>query len=152
MRAGFLRRCQRHTGQWLADQRGSMAIEIVLLTPVLIAFTLLVVAGGRLVARQGDVDSAARDAARAASIERTEGSAQAVARTVAYDSLPDGTSCDLPVVVTSWPPASSNEPGLVSVRITCRVSYSGLGLIGLPGSAKVEGKSAAPLDQYRRTG
>jgi Flp pilus assembly protein TadG len=129
-------------------QRGSMAIEIVLLTPVLIAFTMLVVAGGRFVGRQGDVDSAARDAARAASIERTAESAVDVARSVAAASLPDGAACQPAAVdTTNW-----TEGGSVGVTIRCRVSYSGLGLIGLPGSARVEGSSVAPLDQFRRVG
>jgi Flp pilus assembly protein TadG len=143
MTAGLLRRGDRHSGQ-----RGSMAIEIIILTPVLLAFTLLVVAGGRLVGRQGDVDSAARDAARAASIERTAVSAVAVARTVAAASLPGGTTCQPAAVDTSdW-----KQGGSVAVTIRCQVSYSGLGLIGLPGSARVDGVSVAPLDRFRRTG
>jgi Flp pilus assembly protein TadG len=142
MKAKFLRD-DRHEGQ-----RGSMAIEVVILTPVLIAFALLVVAGGRFVGRQGEVDSAARDAARAASIERTPESAVAVARAVAEASLPEGAACEPAAVDTSnWA-----QGGSVAVTIRCRVSYSGLGLIGLPGSARVEGASVAPLDQFRRTG
>jgi Flp pilus assembly protein TadG len=131
-----------------ARQRGSMAIEVVILAPVLIAFTLLVVAGGRFVGRQGDVDSAARDAARAASVERTAESAESVAATVAAASLPAGAACDPAAVDTShWA-----QGGSVGVTIRCQVSYSGLGLVGLPGSARVEGSSVAPLDQFRRTG
>lgn len=137
----FLRRFDRR------GQRGSMAIEIVILTPVLIAFTLLVVAGGRFVGRQGDVDSVARDAARAASLERTAGAAETVAREVAATSRPSGADCQDAVVDT----ASWRAGGSVGVTIRCRVSYSGLGLIGLPGSAGVEGSSRAPLDEFRRT-
>jgi Flp pilus assembly protein TadG len=128
-------------------ERGSMSVEIVILAPVLIAFVLLVVAGGRLVARQGDVDSAARDAARAASIERAAGSAVTVARRVAAASLPAGAACQPADVDTS----SWTEGGSVGVTIRCQVSYAGLGLIGLPGSARVEGSSLAPLEQLRRT-
>jgi Flp pilus assembly protein TadG len=146
MRVGLLRRHDRHS-----SQRGSMAIELVLLTPLLVGFTLLVVAGGRFVGRQSDVDSAARDAARAASIERTEGSALAVAQTVADASLPDGATCQPAEVVTNWPLPGSSQAGSVRVTITCDVSYSGLGFIGLPGSATLKGTSVAPLDQYRRT-
>lgn len=131
-----------------AGQRGSMAIEIVLLTPVLLAFSMLIVAGGRLVARQGDVDSAARDAARAASIERTFESAATVAQTVAAASLPAGAACE-PAAVD---PNNWGQGGSVGVTIVCRVSYSGLGLIGLPGAARVEGNSIAPLEQFRRLG
>ena len=144
MRARLLRRLRRR------GQRGSMAIEIVLLTPLLVAFTLLVVAGGRLVGRQSDVDSAARDAARAASIERTEDSARSIGAAVPF---PGGGICDSPVVDTSdWPPAGSVRAGSVSVAVTCHASYAGLGLIGLQGSATVTGESTAPVDQYRRQG
>ena len=143
MRAGFLRHLQQRTGQ-----RGSMAIEIVLLTPVLFAFTLLVVAGGRLVARQSDVDSTARDAARAASVERSEGSARSVGEAV---TLRNGDTCDSPAVDTSdWPPPGSVRGGSVTVTVTCEVSYAGLGLLELPGSVTVTGTSTAPVDQYRR--
>jgi Flp pilus assembly protein TadG len=139
----FLRRTEGQPGD-----RGSMAIEIVVLTPILLAFTLLVVAGGRLVARQGDVDSAARDAARAASIERTpDDAARAVAQTVADSSLPQGLTC-----LAAKPDTSNWVPGgSVGVTIQCKVSYAGLGLIGLQGSAQIEGHSVAPLDQFRRT-
>jgi len=145
MRAWFLRQLQRRTGQ-----RGSMAIEIVLLIPVLFAFTLLVVAGGRLVARQSDVDSTARDAARAASIERSEGSARSVGEAV---TLRNGDTCETPVVDTSdWPPPGSVRAGSVTVTVSCQASYAGLGLLELPGSITVVGTSTAPVDQYRRQG
>jgi len=145
MRARFLRQLQRRTGQ-----RGSMAIEIVLLIPVLFAFTLLVVAGGRLVARQSDVDSTARDAARAASIERSEGSARSVGEAV---TLRNGDTCETPVVDTSdWPPPGSVRAGSVTVTVSCQASYAGLGLLELPGSITVVGTSTAPVDQYRRQG
>lgn len=125
-----------------------MAIEMVLLTPVLIAFMMLIVAGGRLVIRQGDVDSVSRDAARAASLERTADSAASVARGVAALSLPAGAACQpAEVDVSNWAPGGS-----VGVTIRCRASYTGLGLIGLPGSAGVNGSSVAPLEQFRRTG
>jgi Flp pilus assembly protein TadG len=125
-----------------------MAIEIVILIPTLMAFILLIVAGGRLVGRQGDVDSMARDAARAASLERTEDSAVSMARLVAAESWPAGAACDPAAVDTSkW-----NQGGSVGVTITCRVSYDGLGFIGLPGSATIEGTSRAPLEQFRRIG
>ena len=48
------------------DERGSMAVEVVILAPVLLMFVMLVVAGGRYVGVQGDIEAAARDAARAA--------------------------------------------------------------------------------------
>ena len=49
-------------------ERGAMAVEVVLLAPVLVAFVILVVAMGRYVSVRGDVEAAARDAARAGSV------------------------------------------------------------------------------------
>jgi hypothetical protein len=96
------------------------------------------------------VDSTARDAARAASIERSEGSARSVGEAV---TLRNGDTCDPPVVDTSdWPPPGSVRAGSVTVTVSCQASYAGLGLIGLQGSTTVIGTSTAPVDQYRRQG
>ncbi len=47
-----------------------MAVELVVLIPVLIMFVMLFVACGRYVAVQGDMQATARDAVRAASLQR----------------------------------------------------------------------------------
>ena len=121
-----------------------MAVEIVLLTPVLMAFVLLVVAFGRYVAVRGDIDAAARDAARAASLQTSQGAGAAEARRTVAASLDDDTTCSGVDVGGQWGPG-----GEVEVRLTCRVDLSGLGLIGLPGSVGVAADSAVPLDPYR---
>ncbi len=127
--------------------RGQMAVEMVLLTPVLIAFLLLVVACGRYVAVRGDVESASRDAARAASLERDAGDAENAATQTANASLSRNRAVCRPAQLGGeW-----RAGGTVTVTLTCRVSYSGLGLIGLPGGVNLTATSAAPLDLYRRT-
>ena len=45
------------------DESGSIAVEVVVLIPILFMFTLFVVAGGRYVSARADADSTARDAA-----------------------------------------------------------------------------------------
>ena len=125
-----------------------MAVEVVILTPVLLMFIYLIVAGGRYVAVQGEVEATARDAARAASFERSFGAAQAVAADVMNSSLDPDVSCQ----GLSFGGTNFVAGGQVTVTLDCRVSYDGLGLIGLPGSVSVDGTSTAPLDQYRRTG
>lgn len=127
------------------DERGSMAVEVVLMTPVLVAFLLLVVAFGRYVAVQGDMEAAARDAAREASLQVSSGAASNAARKVVNDSLDDGTDCTQISVGGAWRPG-----GEVVVRMHCDISLSGLGLIGLPGSVGIDTESAVPLDPYRR--
>ncbi|NDL58918.1 TadE/TadG family type IV pilus assembly protein [Phytoactinopolyspora mesophila] len=128
-------------------ERGSMAIELVLLVPVLVAVMLLVIGAGRFIDRQGDVEAAAREAARAASYERDYGSAQAAAQHAATQSLPSGLSCS-PVDLSG---TDFSAGGMIRVRVTCRADLSELGFSGLPGSVQLSGDSAAPLDQWRRT-
>ena len=62
------------------SERGTMSIEAVVLVPVLLLITMVAVAGGRIVSAQGMVEAASRDAARAASMERSVSAANAAAR------------------------------------------------------------------------
>lgn len=126
--------------------RGSMAVEVVILVPLLFAFVLLIAAGGRLVLRQGEVDSAARDAARAASLARSSGEAQGAASNAVSASM-GATSCPIAVDTSTFVAGGS-----VTVLVSCVVPFGDLGLVGLPGSTTVKGTSVAPLDQFRRTG
>lgn len=125
-----------------------MAIEMVVLAPVLFAVILLIVAGGRLVSAQGAVDSVSRDAARAASLARSSGDASDAARQSVGATMASVGSCDSP----SMAGTSFVAGGQVVVTVTCQVPLSDLGLVGLPGSATIKGQSTAPLDVYRRTG
>jgi Flp pilus assembly protein TadG len=126
------------------DERGSMAVEVVLLAPLLMMFVMLVVAGGRYVSVQGDIEAAARDAARAASLENQRGEAESVARQVVVASLDENTSCAGFSLGGEW-----RAGGSVVVHLSCRVSYDGLGLLGVPGSVAIDTSSTVPLDPYR---
>lgn len=128
-------------------ERGSMAIEVVLLTPILLLFTLLVVAGGRYVSVQADIEAAARDAAREASYARTYDEASAAANTVATTALDSFATCQVDRLGGNFVPG-----GLVKVTLRCQVPNSGLGLLGLGGSLAMKATGSAPLDTYRRTG
>lgn len=125
-----------------------MSVEMIVLIPVLFAFVLLIVAGGRYVQRQGQVDSAARDAARAASLARSAGEARSAADQAIAASIDLGASQCAPASLAG---TSFVAGGQVSVSISCTVRWSDLGLVGLPGSTTVRGRSVAPLDVYRRT-
>lgn len=46
----------------MRPERGSAAVELVLVTPVLVVLMLFVVAGGRLASTRAEVDAVARDA------------------------------------------------------------------------------------------
>jgi len=129
-----------------AGDTGSMAVEMILLAPVLVAFLLLVIAFGRYVSVRGEVEAASRDAVRAASLERSAGAAAASAQQTANAAL-NGWTCDDVVLGGAF-----EAGGTIEVSLRCHVSFSDLGLLGLPGEAAVTGDSSAPLDLYRRTG
>ena len=130
-------------------ERGSMSVEIVLMVPILVMFTLLVLAGGRYVAVRADIDAAARDAARAASFERSEPAARAAAQAAAdaSDVNDSFSSCSIAGINGDF-----EAGGVVEVSVRCAVSNTGLGLIGLTGSRDFEASSSAPIDLYRRFG
>lgn len=129
-------------------QSGFAAVELVLVTPLLIALLLLVVTGGRLAAATGDVQAAARDAARAATIARDPVSAAAAARQAAQATLDGGVApCTTTVIEVNL---SGFAPGgTVTARVTCEMLLGDLGLPGLPGSRPVTGEAVAPVDRYR---
>ncbi|MDP9820653.1 TadE family protein [Nocardioides massiliensis] len=141
--SGLLRR--RHAR---SRDRGSMAVEVVLMIPVLVMFMLLVVAGGRYVTARADIEAVARDAARAASYERSDSAARIAAARAVDRGLADAADCDPP----NFSGTRFEAGGVVVVRLNCRVRNQDLGLIGLGGSLPISADSAAPLETYRRTG
>ena len=106
---------------------------------------------GRLATAEGQVEGAARDAARAASARRSVTAAGQAARVEAEASLQDGgVSCrrlDVRADTSQFEPGGS-----VAVTVTCQVSLADLDLLGLPGSTTRTATARAPIDLYRGTG
>jgi Flp pilus assembly protein TadG len=129
-------------------ERGSAAAELVLVTPFLFLLLLFAVAAGRLVNARLDVDSAAQQAARAASLARTPQAASAQAQQVAQAALAgQSVSCD-PAVIT--PDLGDFLPGgEVTVTVTCTVRLSDLSLLHIPGSETITSTFTSPIDTYR---
>ena len=137
---GTLRaRRRRSTG---ASERGSMSVEMIVLVPVLLLIVMIAVAGGRLVSAEGMVQAAARDAARAASIERSAGEADAAARRSLAAADTANAQCSGGVDVGGFGRGGT---------VTCRVELSDLGLVFLPGATTVTASSTAPVDTWRGT-
>ncbi|WP_330290450.1 TadE/TadG family type IV pilus assembly protein [Streptomyces sp. NBC_00576] len=133
--------CVRNYGD-----RGLSTIEVVILAPVMIMFILVLVAFGQLVDGRGAVDGAARDAARAGSIQKDHGTAMAEARRAAEADLTD--ICSGPVTVTQT--SAGFEPDTIfSVEVSCEVR--GLAMLGLDIPTTLTGSFSSPLDPFRRT-
>jgi len=79
---------RQHRWSCLRDERGSLALELVVLTPVLeLTLWCMGVLSLRAMVAHAQADSAARDAARAASIARSPTSAKQPAAATAASSL-----------------------------------------------------------------
>ena len=127
-----------------------MSVELVLLTPVLLALLLLVVLGGRLAQARADVDGAAREAARAASLAREATAAEAAGLAAARARLSEGrpTCRDLDVAVDA---SGFDAGGLVTATVSCTVGLGDLSGLGVPGTRVVASSFTEVVDAYRGT-
>src|SRR5687767_2740563 len=100
----------------MRSARGSAALELVLMTPVLLVLLLFVVFVGRLAAARGDVDRIARDAARTASFARSPAEAVTAAE-LSVDGSAPCVRLDVSVDTTAFAPG-----GTVSATVSCEVA------------------------------
>jgi Flp pilus assembly protein TadG len=137
-------------GRLRRDETGSVTAELVLLTPLLILLLLFVVALGRLSGARLDVDGAAAQAARAASIARDPATATAIAQQTATAALgSDDVTCAQLSVDTDT--TQFTPGGSVAVTVTCSVSLSDLSGLRIPASESISSRFVAVIDQYRST-
>ncbi|MGE0731646.1 MAG: TadE/TadG family type IV pilus assembly protein [Acidimicrobiia bacterium] len=130
------------------SERGSASVEMVLITPVLVVLLLFVVAVGRLASAQGEVESAARDAARAAASGRSSTAAQALGNAAATATLADrGVECtSLTVEIDT---SAFRADGIVGATVHCVVDLEAVAGLGLPASRTLTSSFTAPVDRYR---
>jgi len=129
-------------------ERGSMSIEMVLLTPALVACILVLAAGARYVDARGQTSSAAFAAARAASLTSDEEAAIAAGREAASRSLADrGQACfRLTVHVDA---GGFHSGGHLRATVTCVADLSDLTGFGLPGSKSFRSTAVVPIEDHR---
>jgi Flp pilus assembly protein TadG len=127
------------------DDRGLSTVEVVILAPVMILFILVLVAFGQLVDGRGAVDGAARDAARAGSIQKDHATAMSEAKKAAEADLSDVCSGPVSVVQTS---AGFEPDSIFTVEVSCEVR--GLAMLGLDIPTRLTASFSSPLDPFRR--
>jgi Flp pilus assembly protein TadG len=132
----------------LSEERGAATTELVLVTPLLIVLLLFVALAGRLALVRGDIEGAARDAARAASLARSPSAAAEAARDAAAANLSrSGTPCGQ---LDVQPDTSDfRAGGTVSVDVTCHVPLGDLILLRVPATRSVQATAVEVLDVYR---
>jgi len=126
---------------------GAIAIELVILFPMILLVIALVAAYGRLALVNGTFDAGVRDAARAATQARDAEGAHAAARAALVQSVQEASlSCLDSLEVDPIPVFRPGE----AVTVTARCSYPLDDLaIGMPGSVTVEASFSSPLDPNR---
>ena len=133
------------------DQRGSATIEAVVGAAGFAALCGLIYYGGQIAMAEQTVQAAAAEAARSASIARTEGAAQGDATAAAEQVLANhGLTCDSTSVTldTSAFSLPIGQPGEVSATVTCHVSSAQIAAY-FAGGIQVEKTMTSALDTYR---
>lgn len=130
-------------------ERGSVSVEMAILSMPFILLIVLAVVTGRTEIAYNAITISAHDAARAASISRTAQQAEDQATAVAHATLAEqGLTCqELDVRVdTDQFARPVGEPAAVTVTISCRLFFGDLGL-GL--TRQVDAAFTSPLDTFR---
>lgn len=136
-------------------ERGSAAVEAVIGVPAFLLFVGLIIFGGRTATTHQSVETAAADAARSASLERTSASARTQAISAATTSLSNqGIHClDIDVTIdASQFSRTVGQAAAVSVTVQCRLDLSDLSVPGIPGSRLIRATSTSPIDTWRERG
>jgi Flp pilus assembly protein TadG len=130
--------------------RGSVAVEVAVVAPAIIALLMLVLVAGRVSQASGDVQSAATAAARAASLRATPAAATSAAQSAVDANLADaGLACASRHVGT----ATDLRPGgSVTVAVTCSTDLADVVLLGVPGSRTFSASATAVVDSWRGNG
>lgn len=141
-------RTLRSRGRRAADESASATVELTLLTPLLVALLLFIVAMGRFAEARFEVDDAARDAARAASMARSAGEARLMAEQAAADTLDaGGVTCRTMTVELDL--SDFRPGGNVAADVACVVDLADVGLIRLPGAKTLAASSVSVVDTFR---
>ena len=135
--------------------RGSMAVEFVVAAPALVLLLLLIALGGEWVSASGQVGTAARDAARQATLEVSYADAAPTALAAARGDLGNlcpGNATALVQLLANGqqvgPAAWAHGAQLAEVKVTCTVNLKVFAVLGVGGSHTFTDIAAAPLDQF----
>jgi Flp pilus assembly protein TadG len=127
---------------------GSAAVEMVLVTPVLVLLMMFALVAGRVALARNQVTEAARDAAREASTWPTPAAATRAGTERGLDSLNAGrVSCRQPLVVID---VSRLRPGgEVVADVTCTVALDDVLGLRIVGAKTFRARAVAVVDTFR---
>lgn len=134
----------------MRSERGSLSLELCLLIPVLLVVVAFIAGAATLVRARSDLDDAAWEAARSASLSRSGADAAIAARQAVERRLAsERWSCGNQTVNVD---TSRFQPGgMVAVEVTCTVRLAEAGFF-LPGATPVRSRATEPLERLRAVG
>ncbi|MCP2243314.1 TadE/TadG family type IV pilus assembly protein [Lentzea aerocolonigenes] len=137
----------RHRSWW-REERGSVASEAVLVTPLLVLLLVFVaVVVHRGVDARLRINDVAHQAARAASLERTGARAAGQARSTAATALASaGVACR--ALAVDIAAADLRAGGTVTVTVSCDVDLGDALMLGA-GQKRLSATAIEPVDTYR---
>jgi hypothetical protein len=131
----------------MTSERGSLTLELALVVPALILMVVFISGAATIVGARSDVEDAAWEAARAASLTRNPVAADLAARSAIDRRLAsERWSCTgkrVDVDVSRFRAGSS-----VGVSLSCALRLADAGLF-LPGATHLSARASEPLDQYK---
>jgi Flp pilus assembly protein TadG len=131
-----------------SDEGSVPTLELVLLTPVLLALLLFVVFAGRVGRTEQLVHDAVAAGARAASLRQDPDAARADATAVVTSTLAgSGVVCPDPAV--SFPTLDLRPGGMVTIVVVCRVGTDQLTLLRVGPARTVSAHATEVVDSYR---
>jgi hypothetical protein len=134
-----------------ARDRGSASVEIVFITPLLVAVLGCAFLAGRLVLARQSVEDAAHTALQAAVTMPDGPAARSLAAGTARLVLAASHGlCSSVSIVTDT--AHFTAGGTVLVRVSCVVRLAHLAVLGIPGSVSISAVGQAVIEPYRAVG
>lgn len=128
-----------------SHNKGSVTVEVVLLTPVLLLVALLIIHAGRFSDAHLRVQHAADVAARAASQVREASMASVAENAALAEMMTNGVPCrDISVSLRR---IRDKNNGFVEATVTCHHNVDGLGSLGVR-SQRVSATSREIVDRY----
>lgn len=129
-------------------ERGSIAVEVAVLAPAFVFLMLLVVYAGKVSEADANIERAAAEAARAASLRQHPRDATADAeRAAAANLLASGVPCT--TVKTTVGTDDFQPGGTVTVTVECDASMADVTLLGVPGQRTFVASATEVIDRYR---
>ncbi len=133
------------------SERGSISVEVAVIAPAFVFLMLLVVYAGKVSEADGNVERAAAEGARAASLRQNPAAAIDDARAVVEANLAaTGVPCSQ--LDTSVDTSMFEPGGTVTITVRCDASMADVTLLGVPGTRSFTATSTEVIDTYRSDG